>query len=113
MGDIFNPLFGILFFLFPPYVRICSVTLVFCSLILDIVTQRRTKFNKPGATKMKADDLTLTVDETAKFLRIGRNSAYQGVMRGEIPSFKVGKRILVPRAALERLLQMAEGMRND
>ncbi len=58
---------------------------------------------------MKNDKAVLTVDETAQLLGLSRSSAYQGVMRGEIPSFKVGKRILVPRAALERLLQTAQG----
>ena len=62
---------------------------------------------------MKNDKAVLTVDETAQLLGLSRNSAYQGVMRGEIPSIRVGKRILVPRAALERLLQMAEGRGND
>jgi excisionase family DNA binding protein len=48
--------------------------------------------------------LTLTVDETAKILGIGRNSAYEAVARGEIPVIKIGKRLLVPKAALEKLL---------
>ncbi len=54
------------------------------------------------------ESATLTVEETAKFLRIGRNSAYEGVRTGEIPSVRIGKRILVPRAALERRLQVAD-----
>ncbi len=48
---------------------------------------------------------TLTVDETASALGISRNAAYEGVRRGEIPSIKVGRRLLVPRAALERMLE--------
>lgn len=46
----------------------------------------------------------LTVDEAAEFLRIGRSCAYQAVATGEIPSIRIGKRILVPKQALERLL---------
>jgi len=57
---------------------------------------------------MKNNKAVLTVDETAQLLGLSRSSAYQGVMRGEIPSFRVGKRILVPRAALERLLQKVQ-----
>lgn len=53
---------------------------------------------------MKEDSLTLTVTECAKRLGIGRNSAYEAVSRGEIPVIRVGKRLLVPKAALERLL---------
>ncbi len=47
---------------------------------------------------------TLTVEETARALGIGRGSAYEAVRRGEIHSIRVGKRLVVPRAALERLL---------
>lgn len=45
-----------------------------------------------------------TVDEVAKILRIGRATAYEAVRRGEIPVVKIGRRLLVPRTALERLL---------
>ena len=48
--------------------------------------------------------LTYTVDEAAKLLRIGRNHAYDAAKAGELPTIKIGKRILVPRAALERML---------
>ena len=48
--------------------------------------------------------LVLTVSETAKLLGLSRNSTYQGVLTGEIPCVKVGKRILIPRLALEKML---------
>ncbi len=51
----------------------------------------------------------LTIPETAKILRIGRNSAYEAARRGQIPTIKIGKRLLVPRNALERLLAGAKG----
>jgi excisionase family DNA binding protein len=47
---------------------------------------------------------TLTVAEAAKVLGIGRGSAYEAVKRGELPVVRLGKRLVVPRAALERLL---------
>jgi len=50
------------------------------------------------------DKLTLSVEETAKLLGIGRNLCYDRVKTGEIPVIKIGRRLLVPRAALERLL---------
>ena len=53
---------------------------------------------------MDKEKLTLTVAEAAKCLGIGRNSAYEAIARGEIPVVKVGKRLLVPKAALETLL---------
>lgn len=58
---------------------------------------------------MEAQKIVLTVDEAAEYLRISRPQAYLGVNRGEIPHIKVGRRILIPRAALEKLLQCAGG----
>jgi|TARA_Y100000310_G_scaffold331767_1_gene405954 excisionase family DNA binding protein len=56
---------------------------------------------------VNSEKLTLTVKETAQLLGLSRNSAYQGVLTGEIPHIKVGKRILIPRLALERILAEA------
>jgi len=61
---------------------------------------------------MDKEKLTLTVDETAKCLGIGRNSAYEAIARGEIPVVKVGKRLLVPKAALEKLLAAGQSKKN-
>jgi excisionase family DNA binding protein len=48
--------------------------------------------------------LTLTVSEAAKALGIGRNLAYEAIQRGEIPSLRIGRRVVVPRAALAAML---------
>ncbi len=48
--------------------------------------------------------LTVTVEEAAKLLGIARMTAYSAVREGEIPSLRIGRRVLVPRAALDRLL---------
>lgn len=50
---------------------------------------------------------TQSIRETAKILGIGVNQAYEAARRGEIPTIKIGKRILVPVAAFERMLQGA------
>lgn len=47
---------------------------------------------------------TMTVPEAAHRLGIGRNTAYQAVKDGEIPSIRIGGRIVVPTAALDRML---------
>jgi excisionase family DNA binding protein len=47
---------------------------------------------------------TFTVDETAALLGISRPTAYEGCRTGDIPSIRVGRRLLVPRAALQQLL---------
>ena len=51
--------------------------------------------------------VVLTVEEAAEMLKISRPSAYQAVQRGEIPIIRIGRRILVPVAALEKLLESA------
>jgi excisionase family DNA binding protein len=51
--------------------------------------------------------LTYSVEEAAKLLGIGRNQAYEAARTGKLPSIRIGKRILVPRAALDRLLTKA------
>ena len=48
--------------------------------------------------------LTLTVEEAGRLLGLSRGLAYEAVHRHEIPSIKVGKRLLIPRAALEKFL---------
>jgi excisionase family DNA binding protein len=46
----------------------------------------------------------LTPEETAKVLRIGRNATYEAIQRGEIPSVRIGRKIRVPKLALQRML---------
>ena len=48
---------------------------------------------------------TYTVEEAARLLGIGRNHAYEAAKRGEIPCIKIGKRIVVPKAAIDRMLE--------
>ena len=52
---------------------------------------------------------TLTIEEMALTLGIGRNSAYEAVKRGDIPSIRIGRRILVPTKALDNLLASNTG----
>lgn len=44
--------------------------------------------------------LLLTVEEAAELLRLGRTTTYELVMRGLIPSVKIGRRRLVVRSGL-------------
>jgi excisionase family DNA binding protein len=50
------------------------------------------------------DRTTLTVEEAARVLRISRASAYAAVKDRSLPTVKIGRRYLVARVALERLL---------
>ena len=50
------------------------------------------------------DRLTYTVTEAAALLGISRTSAYECVRRGEIPSLTLGRRVVISRVVLERML---------
>ena len=44
--------------------------------------------------------LTLSVEETASLLGMGRTAAYEAARRGELPSRRLGRRVIVPVPAL-------------
>ncbi len=50
------------------------------------------------------DKLTYTVEETGKALGLSRASAYKAVHDGTIPTIRIGRRLVVPRVQLEKLL---------
>jgi len=54
-----------------------------------------------------SEPLVLTVEEARQVLRLSRGSMYEAIRRGEAPGIRIGRRILVPRAALQRLLDDA------
>lgn len=64
----------------------------------DFTVRRRVPFIP------ESERLTLTVEEAATLLGISRAFAYEAVRRGEIPSIRIGRRVLVPKAALQRLV---------
>ena len=50
---------------------------------------------------------TLTVEEAGRILGISRGAAYARAEDGSIPTIRLGKRLLVPKAALDKLLMTA------
>ena len=48
--------------------------------------------------------LVYSVTEMAKLLGIGRSKAYELVRLGTVPSLRLGRRIVIPKLALSRLL---------
>lgn len=49
---------------------------------------------------------TITIAEAARRLGICESSCYDAARRGEIPTLRLGRRLLVPVAALEALLEV-------
>jgi excisionase family DNA binding protein len=55
--------------------------------------------------KMEIEPLTMPVwPDAGRMLGLGRNATYEAISRGEIPVIRFGRRIVVPKKALERLL---------
>jgi excisionase family DNA binding protein len=52
-----------------------------------------------------SDRDVLTVPEAAKALRVSPRSYYAAAARGEVPVVRIGRRLVVPGAALVRLLE--------
>lgn len=50
------------------------------------------------------DRPTLTVEEAGRIVGIGRSAAFAAAERGELPTIRFGRRLVVPTAALCSLL---------
>lgn len=48
--------------------------------------------------------LTVSIEEAAEILGISRALAYSVVARQELPGLKLGRRVVIPRRALDRML---------
>jgi len=51
--------------------------------------------------------IVLTMSEFAAVCRLGRNGAYEAVRRGEVPSLRIGRRLLIPKVGLQKMLEEA------
>jgi hypothetical protein len=54
--------------------------------------------------KAITENLTVPVETAGKALGLGRNSAYQAVKGEQIPSIRLGRKIVVPTAPLRQML---------
>jgi excisionase family DNA binding protein len=60
---------------------------------------------KEGQDQMSTERVAYTVAEAAQLLGLSTNSGYEAVKRGEIPVIRIGRRIIVPKLAFDRLLE--------
>jgi excisionase family DNA binding protein len=56
---------------------------------------------------------TLTVEEAAAALGISRGAAYAAARQGAIPTLRIGRRLIVPRAAIARMLETCVATASD
>ena len=52
-----------------------------------------------------AERLVYTVPEAGRLLGLSRNGSYEAARRGDIPTLRMGRRLLVPKVAFYRLLE--------
>ena len=52
--------------------------------------------------------LCITVPEAAEMLGLSRNFTYELVKQKQLPVVKFGKRLLIPRAALDKMLEKGD-----
>ena len=50
------------------------------------------------------DPATMTIPAAAQLLGISRSAGYRGAVSGQIPTIRIGRRLLVPTARLYQLL---------
>jgi excisionase family DNA binding protein len=64
-----------------------------------------TETDPEAARAERATRLALSVEETAALLGISKWLAYELVAQGKLPALRLGRRLVVPRVALERMLE--------
>ena len=57
--------------------------------------------------------MALSVKDAARLSDLSRNSVYRAARTGQIPGVRLGKRVVVPRAVLERMLSEADKPSSD
>ncbi len=71
----------------------------------------QTGINSNGAVNRQEQAMSekkvLTIIEAAEELGISKGSAYEAARTGKIPTIRIGRRLIVPRAAFERMLDQA------
>jgi excisionase family DNA binding protein len=66
---------------------------------------------RPTVKSDRSDEkLTLSVDEAARLLGISPGLAYGLVYRGELAAIRLGRRILIPRHAVEALVGQSDNV---
>jgi excisionase family DNA binding protein len=80
----------------------------FDELLGDLAPKRPPPKFDPADLELLRNHLVLNVSEVSRLLRLSRMATYEGVWSGDIPSVKIGRRILVPVAGLKAKLGLGE-----
>ena len=66
---------------------------------------------QPGTAS--AERLVYSVPEAGRLLGLSRNAAYAAAKRGEIPSIRIGRRLVVPKATFHRTFEFMHSRDNN
>jgi excisionase family DNA binding protein len=61
---------------------------------------------KRGTARLERQGLT--VEEAGRVLGLGGSAAYRAARRGDLPLLRIGRKLIVPIQALERMMAEAE-----
>jgi Helix-turn-helix domain len=64
--------------------------------------------NEHATTRLSPIRQTVDVVTAGKMLGLGRSAAYRAAARGDIPSLRIGGKVLVPLVRLAKLLEGEE-----
>jgi excisionase family DNA binding protein len=53
-----------------------------------------------------AERLVYTVPEAGRLLGLSRNGAYEAARRGDIPTIRIGRLLLVPKVPFHRMIEL-------
>jgi excisionase family DNA binding protein len=70
----------------------------------EVLTSEESHLHSRHEVLPVSERLALSVEEAGALLGISRDLAYDLVARGELPSVRLGRRLVVPRRALEDAL---------
>jgi excisionase family DNA binding protein len=69
-----------------------------------------TETTQPPTPDTDDDLLAWPVPHAGRKLGLSRDAAYRAARSGQLPTIRIGRRLLVPRAALERMLDGVEAV---
>jgi excisionase family DNA binding protein len=70
------------------------------------MTTSTIKSNQRGSAS-NSERKTVSVEQAGRILGISRGAAYTRAKDGTLPTIRLGKRLLVPKAGLDKLLMTA------
>ena len=70
----------------------------------NVVEQPLRRAKEIFEVKRDSECRTVSVEDAGRILGLSRGSAYAAARDGTLPTIRFGKRLLVPKAALDRLL---------